>query len=77
MFKNHVANQRGNDGNHEIGERENIFNCESQTLSPAICVRKFPHEKVGIEEEAYESNFDDRPPDRGGLPRLSGSRCHL
>jgi len=29
VFKNYIANQSGNDGNNEIGGRENIFNGEN------------------------------------------------
>ena len=29
IFKNHVADQSGNDGNSEIGRRKNILNVES------------------------------------------------
>jgi hypothetical protein len=46
IFKNYVADQSGNDGNHEIGGRENIINGENQALSLAIATSKLPHQKV-------------------------------
>jgi hypothetical protein len=45
-FKNYVADQSGNDGNNEIGGRENIINGENQALSLAIATSKLPHQKV-------------------------------
>jgi hypothetical protein len=46
IFKNHVANQSGNDGNNEIGDRENVFYGENQALSLVIGMSKLPHQKV-------------------------------
>jgi hypothetical protein len=46
VFKNYIANQSGNDGNNEIGGRENIFNGDDQALSLAIAASKLPHQKV-------------------------------
>jgi hypothetical protein len=46
VFKNYVAYQSANDGNHEIGGRENIFDGKNQALSLIIRVSKLPHQKV-------------------------------
>jgi hypothetical protein len=45
-FNDHVANQSGNDGNHEIGNCENILNSENQALSSVIGMSEFPHQKI-------------------------------
>jgi len=70
VVKNQVAEQAGNDGGNQIRDRKDIFNGESQTLSPAICTSKFPHQKIGIEQEDYETDFNQRLPSRCQLVRL-------
>jgi hypothetical protein len=45
-FKNHVTDQSGKDGYPEVGNRENIFHCESQALALAIDPSKFAHQQV-------------------------------
>jgi hypothetical protein len=44
IFKNHVPDQSGNDGNAKVGDRENIVNGENQALSLAIRPSKLPHQ---------------------------------
>jgi hypothetical protein len=67
---NDVTNQSGNDSDGEICGGEDISDAESQAFSLTICKSKFPHEKVGIEQEDYEANLDHRPPYRGQFSGL-------
>ena len=62
MVKNNVAHEGGNQGDHEIGNREYILNRVSQGLPlRAVGVRELPHQKVGIKEEDDETHLDEGP----------------
>jgi hypothetical protein len=77
IFKNYVANQSGNDGNSEISKGEDIPDGESQPFSLTVCISKFTHQEVGIEQEDYETNFNQGPPNRGQFSGLFRIRSHL
>jgi hypothetical protein len=70
VFKNHVAKHCANDRNREICGREDLLNGECQALSVAICTRKLPHQKIGVEQEDYETDFNAKPPNRSELSGL-------
>jgi len=59
IFENYVTAQCANDGNYEVGAREDLLNRECQGLSVAIRTRKLPHQKIGIEQEDYETDFNN------------------
>lgn len=62
VVKTQVTEQAGNDGNGEISGRENIFKSESQALPLAICTSELAHQKIGIEQEDYETDLNYRLP---------------
>ena len=74
--KKQVADQSRNNGNNQIRDRKDIFNGESQTLPPAICTSKFPHQKIGIEQEDYKTDLYERLQSRRQFSRLFRIRCH-
>src|SRR5713101_5959324 len=76
VLKNDIADQCGNDRNCEVGGCKNIFKGKNQGLSLLICMRKLPHQKIGIKQEDYETDLNDRPPKRGQLSGVFRVRIH-
>jgi hypothetical protein len=65
IFNDDVSHQAGNNGNHQIRDGENIFYGENPRFSLAICTAELTHQKIGIKQENYETDFNDRSPNRG------------
>ena len=59
-----MSDERGDHSNGKIDPGKNIPDSPRQTPSPLDSgTRKFPHQKVGIEEEDYETNLGYASPD--------------
>jgi hypothetical protein len=65
IFKDHVADQRANDGDDKIRDGKDIGNSRKQALPLRVTVSKIPHQKVGIEKKYNEAHLNQRPPKRG------------
>ena len=76
-LKDNVADEAGDDGNHEICSRENIVECEGQGLSVSVRVSEFAHQEIGVEKEDDEADFNDGPPKRGQLSVVARICHHL
>jgi hypothetical protein len=77
IFNDDIADQAGNTCNGEIRECENIVERECKRFSPAVGVRKFTHQEIGIEEEDYEADLYDGAENRGQFLCFAWAGGHL
>ena len=63
-LENHIADERGHNGNRGIGGRRNVRDSPGKAHFPSFSrAGEFAHKKVGIEQEDYKADFDRRSPD--------------
>jgi hypothetical protein len=77
IFNDDIADQAGNTCNGEIRECEDIVEGECKRFSPAVGVRKFTHQEVGVEKKNYEADFHDGAENRSQFLRFIWARGHL
>jgi hypothetical protein len=76
IFEDDISQQAGNDGDRKIRDRENILDRKGQRFPVSIYARELAHQEVGIEQEDYEGDLNDRSPDRGQSSRSCELRGH-
>jgi len=76
MLEDDVADGRGDDGDGEILDGEDVVEGDGEGLASAVGAVEFAHEEVGIEEEDDERDLDDRSADVGERRDVPGVLGH-
>ncbi len=75
IFEDDISNQCGDNRDEKISYRKDIVNGKKETLPLPICMRKFPHQQVGVKKEHNKAHFYDGAQNRGQFSRIF--RIHL
>jgi len=64
-FEEEVADERGDDGDGEVGEGEDVVEGEGEGFAVAGGAVEFSHEEIGVEEEDDEGDLYHGAADAG------------
>ena len=73
IFKDHVADQRGDESDPEVGDGEDVRQSRRQGLAAAVGCGELAHQQVGVKEKVDKADLDHRPPQA----RQSPATCPL
>jgi len=70
-FKDHIADQSGDESDEEVGACNDVVEGEGQGLAVPAGNGKLTHQQIGIEEKDDERNLDDGAEGAGGGAAIS------
>jgi hypothetical protein len=56
-LKAEMPKDRGNNGDSEVLQSDNVCDCRGERLAASSCRRKLAHQEIGVEEENDESDL--------------------
>lgn len=68
IFKNQVADERGDESDGEVRDGEDIDERRRHGLVVAVGRGELPHQQIRVKEKVDKANLDHRPPDGGETP---------